>query len=53
MTVQSVIEQKLAAGIHAKHMDVVNESSNHNVPPGSESPHRIARPAAGPTCRRS
>ena len=41
MTVQSVIEQKLAAGIHAKHMDVVNESSNHNVPPGSESHFKV------------
>lgn len=41
MTVQQDIEQKLAQGINAKHMEVVNESSNHNVPPGSESHFKV------------
>ncbi len=41
MTVQSEIETKLATGINALHMDVVNESSNHNVPAGSESHFKV------------
>ena len=41
MTVQAIIEQKLAQGINAKHMEVVNESGNHNVPPGSESHFKV------------
>lgn len=41
MSVQEVIETKLANGINALHMDVVNESSNHNVPAGSESHFKV------------
>ncbi len=41
MNVQSDIETKLATGINALHMDVVNESSNHNVPAGSESHFKV------------
>lgn len=41
MTVQADIEQKLANGINAKHLEVINESSNHNVPPGSESHFKV------------
>jgi len=41
MSIQATIEQKLAEGIHAKHMEVINESSNHNVPPGSESHFKV------------
>ncbi len=42
MVVQSQIERKLAEGIDAlQHLEVVNESSNHNVPPGSESHFKV------------
>ncbi|VAW94580.1 Cell division protein BolA [hydrothermal vent metagenome] len=41
MNVQNDIETKLATGINALHMDVVNESSNHNVPAGSESHFKV------------
>ena len=41
MTVQSDIETKLAQNINAKHLEVINESSNHNVPPGSESHFKV------------
>jgi BolA protein len=41
MTVQADIEQKLAQGINAMHMEVINESSSHNVPPGSESHFKV------------
>lgn len=41
MSVQADIEQKLASGIQAMHLDVINESSNHNVPPGSESHFKV------------
>jgi len=41
MTVQADIEQKLAQGINAMHMEVINESANHNVPPGSESHFKV------------
>lgn len=41
MSVQSTIENKLAEGINALHLEVINESSNHNVPPGSESHFKV------------
>lgn len=41
MKVQLAIEEKLANGIDAKHLEVVNESNNHNVPPGSESHFKV------------
>ena len=41
MSVQETIEQKLANGIQPMHMEVINESSNHNVPPGSESHFKV------------
>ena len=41
MSMQSTIENKLAAGIDALHLEVVNESNNHNVPPGSESHFKV------------
>lgn len=37
MNIQSEIERKLTAGINIQHLEVINESSQHNVPPGSES----------------
>lgn len=41
MSVQADIEHKLAEGIQMMHMQVINESSNHNVPPGSESHFKV------------
>lgn len=41
MSVQATIEQKLANQLDAMHLDVVNESSQHNVPPGSESHFKV------------
>lgn len=41
MSMQTQIEEKLANGLNIQHLEVVNESSNHNVPPGSESHFKI------------
>lgn len=41
MSIQATIESKLANGINAMHLEVVNESNNHNVPPGSESHFKV------------
>ena len=41
MRMQAVLEQKLAAGISAQHLEIINESDNHNVPPGSESHFKV------------
>jgi BolA protein len=41
VNVQETIENKLAEGFDALHLEVVNESSNHNVPPGSESHFKV------------
>jgi len=35
------IEEKLAGAIDLKHLEVINESGNHNVPPGSESHFKV------------
>ena len=41
MKVQSTIEQKLTEAYQPLHLEVINESSNHNVPEGSESHFKI------------
>ena len=41
MSIQDIIENKLATGLNPLHLQVVNESSNHNVPPGSESHFKV------------
>ena len=41
MTVQEQIETKLAASLSPAHLEVVNESHMHSVPPGSESHFRV------------
>lgn len=41
MTVQSTIETKLQEGLNLIHLEVINESSQHNVPPGSESHFKL------------
>ncbi len=39
--IQDKIEQKLADAIDLQHLEVVNESRNHNVPTGSESHFKV------------
>lgn len=41
MTVHTEIEAKLSDAIELQHLEVINESSNHNVPPGSESHFKV------------
>ncbi len=41
MFVQSRITEKLSAGLEPAHLDVVNESHQHNVPAGSESHFKV------------
>lgn len=41
MKVQKQIEDKLTGHFQPEHLDVINESGNHNVPPGSESHFRV------------
>jgi len=41
MTIASTITDKLEAGLAPVHLEVVNESGNHNVPPGSESHFKV------------
>ena len=41
MTVQQSIETKIAAALAPSHLEVVNESYMHSVPPGSESHFRV------------
>ena len=38
---QQQITQKLAAAFNPVHLDVINESSGHNVPAGSESHFKV------------
>jgi BolA protein len=41
MLIHTAIEQKLLDAFKPIHLDVVNESRNHNVPPGSESHFKV------------
>jgi len=41
MSIQSDIEARLQHQLQPVHLEVVNESSNHNVPPGSESHFKV------------
>ena len=41
MTVQAIIEDKLASNLVLQHLEVINESANHNVPAGSESHFKV------------
>jgi BolA protein len=41
MSVQDGIESKLRAALEPVHLEVVNESHMHNVPPGSESHFKV------------
>ncbi len=41
MSIQAVIEEKLAHTFNAEHLQVENESHMHNVAPGSESHFKV------------
>ena len=41
MSVAERIERKLAEALQPAHLEVINESGNHNVPPGSESHFKV------------
>lgn len=41
MQMQNTLEGKLKAAFNPEHLEVVNESSNHNVPAGSESHFKV------------
>lgn len=41
MTIQAQIEEKLASTLAPAHLDVVNESNQHNVPPNSETHFKV------------
>ncbi len=41
MTVQQTIESKISTSLAPAHLEVVNESHLHSVPPGSESHFRL------------
>lgn len=41
MQMQNKIEQKLNDALSPQHLEVINESGNHNVPPGSESHFKV------------
>ncbi|HEX7034544.1 MAG TPA: BolA/IbaG family iron-sulfur metabolism protein [Pseudomonadales bacterium] len=41
MSMQQTIERKLSQRFDLAHLDVRNESGNHNVPPGSETHFKV------------
>ena len=41
MSIQTDVEGIIAANMPCQHLEVVNESNKHNVPPGSESHFRV------------
>jgi len=41
MSVQQIIEQRLSEALELVHLEIVNESGNHNVAPGSETHFRV------------
>jgi len=41
MTVKNTIETKLTSGLDIHHLEVINESNQHNVPAGSESHFKV------------
>ena len=41
MEIQNSIEQKIKSSLAPDYLEVLNESNNHNVPPGSESHFKL------------
>jgi BolA protein len=46
-SVEATIEAKLAAAMSLDHLQVINESGGHNVPPGSETHFKVVLVAPG------
>jgi len=47
MSIQQCIEEKLALRLEPAHLEVINESSQHNVPPDSETHFKVVIVAPG------
>ena len=45
-TIQALIEGKLSTHLDLEHLQVINESAKHNVPPGSESHFKVVMVAS-------
>jgi len=41
MKIQNAIEEKIKTSLSPTYLEVLNESNNHNVPPGSESHFKL------------
>lgn len=41
MKIQSAIEEKINNSLSPTYLEILNESNNHNVPPGSESHFKV------------
>jgi BolA family transcriptional regulator, general stress-responsive regulator len=41
MTIEDDIHTKIATALQPQHLEVINESNNHSVPPGSESHFKL------------
>lgn len=41
MKIQNTIEEKITSSLTPEYLEVLNESNNHNVPPGSESHFKL------------
>lgn len=41
MSIENDITEKLTQNLHPQHLEVINESHMHNVPPGSESHFKV------------
>lgn len=41
MSIKDDIHSKLQSALQPQHLEVINESNNHNVPPGSESHFKL------------
>ena len=52
MTIQHSIETKLGQALSPEYLEVVNESQQHNVPPGSESHFKVVLVSAEFTDKR-
>ncbi|MBP6381288.1 MAG: BolA/IbaG family iron-sulfur metabolism protein [Pseudomonadales bacterium] len=53
MRMQRTIEHKLAEGFTPQHLEVLNESHQHSVPPGSESHFKVVLVSAAFEGKRS
>jgi len=47
MTIEDDIRNKIQTALQPQHLEVINESNNHNVPPGSESHFKLVVVTSG------